>query len=244
LDAITRTKRKSTNVTLTQSHGAQASACDRRTENGELRTPSQARLHANRANAQLSTGPRTQQGKAASGQNSFKHGLYSKQLVIRGEDPAELDALKADLIAEHQPATVTEEILVNEMAEHYWRLKRFRHTEATLLNAEILVMSQIEAVQRFMNSAERGFHKALKTLCELQKARGFVSTKSLAPAADPKTDHRPRDTDHGPRTTDHGYRGFVPAKPAVAEAERRTENRERLALASFPQKQLLPPQRR
>ena len=47
----------------------------------------------------MSTGPRTAEGKAASSQNSFKHGLYSKQLVIQGEDPAELDALKADLIA-------------------------------------------------------------------------------------------------------------------------------------------------
>src|SRR5690349_13340048 len=49
---------------------------------------SEARLAANRANAQLSTGPATPAGKAASSQNSFKHGLYSKQIVIKGEDPA------------------------------------------------------------------------------------------------------------------------------------------------------------
>jgi hypothetical protein len=140
----------------------------------------------------------------------FRHGLCSEQLVIKGEDPAELDALKADFVSEHQPGNLTEEILVNEMAEHYWRLKRFRHAEASLMNAETLVMSQIEAVQRFMNTAERGFHKALKALRELQKARGFVPAKSLDMAAEPKTDH-------GPQTTNHGYAGFVPSKCVQAE---------------------------
>jgi hypothetical protein len=38
------------------------------------------------------------------------------------ENPAELDALKADLHAEHQPTNTTEDILVNEMAEQYWRI--------------------------------------------------------------------------------------------------------------------------
>ncbi|MDQ2947082.1 MAG: hypothetical protein M3Y27_14260 [Acidobacteriota bacterium] len=51
---------------------------------------------------QLSTRPRTAEGKAASSQNSSKRGLYSRHLVIRNEDPAELDALKADLRSEHQ----------------------------------------------------------------------------------------------------------------------------------------------
>jgi hypothetical protein len=138
---------------------------------------SEARLAANRANAQLSTGPTTPEGRAASSQNSFKHGLYSKQLIIRGEDPAELDALKADLRAEHQPANLTEEMLVNEMAEHYWRIKRARRIEANLFAGEDLVIAHMNAVQRLMSSAERGFHKALKTLRELQKQRGFVPQK-------------------------------------------------------------------
>ena len=70
---------------------------------------------ANRRNAQHSTGPRTPEGKAASSQNHFKHGLYSKQLIIAGENSADLDALKADLIAEHKPATTTEALLSNPL---------------------------------------------------------------------------------------------------------------------------------
>src|SRR5579885_817272 len=135
---------------------------------------SEAKLAANRANAEKSTGPKSEEGKSRSSRNSFKHGLYSKQLVLPGEDPAALDALKADLRAEHQPANETEEILVNELAEQYWRLRRARRLEAELLSSDDIVLSRLAAVQRMMSSAERGFHKALSTLRQLQKDRGFV----------------------------------------------------------------------
>src|SRR5579884_633183 len=135
---------------------------------------SEAKLAANRANAEKSTGPKSEEGKSRSSRNSFKHGLYSKQLVLPGEEPAALDALKADLRAEHQPANETEEILVNELAEQYWRLRRARRLEADLLSSDDIVLSRLAAVQRMMSSAERGFHKALSTLRQLQKDRGFV----------------------------------------------------------------------
>ena len=38
---------------------------------------SQAQIAANRANAQLSTGPRTEEGKAASSRNAYRHGLFA-----------------------------------------------------------------------------------------------------------------------------------------------------------------------
>jgi hypothetical protein len=142
---------------------------------GSLPKPrvSEAKLEANRANAKLSSGPKTSAGKAASSANSLKHGLYSSKLVLPGEDPTELDALRADLLAEHQPATETEKLLVLEMADNYWRLRRARQVEVHVIN-EGAAINQLMAVQRMMNSAERGFYKALKSLKELQKARGFV----------------------------------------------------------------------
>ena len=145
------------------------------------------RTEINRANAQRSTGPRTESGKLASSRNSFKHGLYSKQLVLPGEDPAELDALRDDLRREHQPATPTEEILVNELAEHYWRLRRMRKFEARAMGAGTIEelhkgLATLPIIQRTMASAERGFHKALKTLTDLQRQRGFVPQKAEPPA--------------------------------------------------------------
>ena len=137
------------------------------------------RAEVNRQNALHSTGPRTPEGKLASSRNAFQHGLYSKQLVLPGEDPAELDALRQDLRREHQPANTTEEILVNELAEHYWRLRRMRKFEARIMGTGTLEelergLRLLPIIQRTMASAERGFHKALAALRQLQKQRGFV----------------------------------------------------------------------
>jgi hypothetical protein len=160
-------------------------AHDLPTEPAELCT----RAEINRANAQLSTGPRSPEGKANSSQNSFKHGLYSTQLVLPGENPAELDALRADLRAEHQPFNETEAILVNEMAEQFWRLRRTRSLEIEALSSHEKLESWfatgfLALIQRTMASAERGFHKALTSLRQLQKVRGFVPLKSAEPVAE------------------------------------------------------------
>jgi hypothetical protein len=162
------------------------------------------RAEVNRQNALHSTGPRTPEGKLASSRNSFQHGLYARQLVLPGEDPAELDALRQDLRRDHQPANTTEQILVNELAEHYWRLRRMRKLEARIMGTGTLDdlergLRLLSIVQRTMASAERGFHKALAALRQLQKQRGFVPqtleipTQSVSqkplPAAHPEQTH-------------------------------------------------------
>ena len=125
-----------------------------------------------------STGPRTPEGKQRSSQNSFKHGLYSKALVLPHECAADFDDLRANLRAEHQPASTTEEILVDELAQHFWRLRRFRSLEASLWQPENLARgineNLIALTQRSAASAERGFHKSLAALRQLQKDRKFV----------------------------------------------------------------------
>ena len=50
-------------------------------------------LEANRRNAQLSTGPRTEQGKAIARMNALKHGVDSQYEVISGESPECLEIL-------------------------------------------------------------------------------------------------------------------------------------------------------
>jgi hypothetical protein len=65
------------------------------------------------------------------------------------------------------------------MAEHYWRIKRARLFESKILNTN-LDFPALNAAHRLMSSAERGFHKALKTLREMQKQRGFVPQRKTA----------------------------------------------------------------
>ena len=56
------------------------------------------------------TGPRTPEGKAVSSANFLKHGLACGRLIIPGEDRDDFEALLNDLVAEHAPATPTEEM--------------------------------------------------------------------------------------------------------------------------------------
>ena len=160
-----------------------------------LTTYEECRAHINRFNAQRSTGPKTPEGKAHSSQNAFKHGLYSKQLIREGEDPAEFEQFRATLRSEHQPANTTEEILVDELVHHFWRLRRFREMEgrawqpdaaATAIDNGLLTL-----LARTVASAERGFFRALAALTKLQKLRGFVPQKTrpeqeAAPASEPE----------------------------------------------------------
>src|SRR5690349_10676445 len=57
---------------------------------------SAARQTANAANAQLSTGPRTPEGKAHSSANARKHGLIAADLLIGPEDREEFNTMLAD----------------------------------------------------------------------------------------------------------------------------------------------------
>ena len=51
---------------------------------------SERQAEANRQNAQKSTGPRTPAGKAVVTLNGIKHGLLSRESLIKGESEAEL----------------------------------------------------------------------------------------------------------------------------------------------------------
>src|SRR5437660_11422647 len=84
---------------------------------------SEKKIHANQKNAQLSTGPKSLQGKKNSSRNSIKHGLLVKDLVATGrgmEDQGEFDYLLAELRDHWQP----EDLIVQEIAASYWRTRR------------------------------------------------------------------------------------------------------------------------
>ena len=66
-----------------------------------------AQILANRANALRSSGPQTETGKERSSRNSYKHGLTSSKVVLPGEDAAEYDAFRAEILEQYQPANAT-----------------------------------------------------------------------------------------------------------------------------------------
>jgi hypothetical protein len=93
---------------------------------------SPAQLDANRANAQLSTGPTTAAGQQTVSKNSLKHGLAGS---IHAALPGEEEALERHCDGYRQayaPVGNPEEQLVRNIAENYWRLKRAHAMENAL----------------------------------------------------------------------------------------------------------------
>ena len=77
----------------------------------------QAQILANQANSQLSTGPKTEAGKAISSKNNLRHGLTGPFVVLAWEDQEEFRTLQNELLAEHQPTKLTEKMLVEDLAQ-------------------------------------------------------------------------------------------------------------------------------
>jgi hypothetical protein len=70
---------------------------------------SRKKLGANRANAKLSTGPKSDAGRARARMNALKHRFSSQEIVLEGEDAGQFDALRAQLEAEFIPAPLYNE---------------------------------------------------------------------------------------------------------------------------------------
>jgi hypothetical protein len=157
------------------------------------------RTEINRLNAQRSTGPRTTPGKLASSRNSLKHGLASAQLIIPGENCSDFDALLSDLLAEHQPANKTEELLVHQIAQSWWLTRRSLRFQNECFTPDGVDEKRLSLFLRYQTTHERAFHKALNALMRLKKdrGRGFVSQTRLEAAP---------------------HVGFVPQNPAAEQA--------------------------
>jgi hypothetical protein len=84
-----------------------------------------AQIAANQTNCQLSTGPKTDEGKAASCLNNFKTGLTGSSFsVLPWENEEEYDTLHAALRASLEPRCPFEQLLVEKMAQHQWPAPR------------------------------------------------------------------------------------------------------------------------
>ena len=94
-------------------------------------------INANRKNALLSKGPKSDLGKLTSSKNSLKHGLTAKQLVI-GESFKEFEKYRDQMIDELKPEGILEEQVVFMIIDVGFRLRRIGGIEAGIYNQEIL----------------------------------------------------------------------------------------------------------
>ena len=85
---------------------------------------SPAKIEANRRNAEKSTGPKTEEGKAIVAQNAIKHGLLARVAVIKDEDPAEFEGYRRRMLQSLGPEGEVQLSLAERIVNLSWRLKR------------------------------------------------------------------------------------------------------------------------
>jgi hypothetical protein len=95
-------------------------------------TISRRKLAANRRNARKSTGPRTPDGKRIASINARGHGLFSRNLILPGENREEFIHLWNSIQNTLQAKNLLELSLVSRFVQAQWKLLRVQSADAAL----------------------------------------------------------------------------------------------------------------
>ncbi len=149
---------------------------------------------ANLDNAQKG-GVKTPEGKAVSRLNPLKHGLLSKEVLLKGENKQSYTELAQSLNDSLKPVGAIEEILTDRVTANVWRLRRVLEVERATMEwrkvheirsmhfdekqdqidrnsvREMLINEDVEKLQRYETAIERSLYKALHELQRIQVAR-------------------------------------------------------------------------
>jgi len=125
-------------------------------------------IEANRRNA---AGPHqmTEAGKLSVRVNALRHGLTTRlHVVLPDEDLSFYNQILESLQAEYAPVNTQEEMLVNLISQHYWRLIRVRNMETGAFKLGVVNLSDrcgIDPIQA--DDVNRGGH--LSTVMDLNE---------------------------------------------------------------------------
>lgn len=151
-------------------------------------------IQANRANAQHSTGPRTEEGRSAVSQNALKHGIFSREILLEDESQSEFEELKKEFNNHFRPKGMLEKLLCERALAAAWRLSRVTKMESMLIDytvkksydnngiMEVLGgygADKLSLLSRYEISLEKILFRSISELRTLQADRtlniGFVS---------------------------------------------------------------------
>jgi hypothetical protein len=130
------------------------------------------RIDINRANAQHSTGPKTEAGKKQSSLNALRHGLTGQIVVMPTEDLQAYQQHLESFEEEYEPQGATESSLVQALADTSWRLNRVAALETNLLTSGITYTSPIA-------TADHQIQNALSIVASLEAQSKALSNLSM-----------------------------------------------------------------
>src|SRR5579863_349705 len=169
---------------------------------------SDKQLEANRSNALLSTGPKTEEGKKHSRINGLRHGITGQVSTMADEDRAAHDKLSNALMKDLAPEGAMEVQLAQRIATDSWRLNRISAIEDNLFALGLLnnggrlcpdhvqiddalttartftqESKQIQLLSLYEQRINRSLQKNLATLKSLQAARKAEREAAMKEAA-------------------------------------------------------------
>lgn len=211
----------------------------------------EARLEANRRNAALSTGPRTEEGKNRSKLNAMRHGLTAQVVVMPEEDLQRYQAFGQGFFTDWTPANTTETQLVQTLIDTQWRLNRARANEnsffalghfgtaanidpgdpeihAALTAARMLLdrSRDFDNLSKHEQRLTRIFQSTIKLLRELQVERKQRENGEMEQAADNFQLYEMKQIPYDPRED-----GFVLTNSVIANWLDRQERKKEAAQA-------------
>jgi hypothetical protein len=112
-------------------------------------------IEANRRNAQLSTGPVTEEGKRGSRRNAVRHGLTAETVIDALEDAEDYAAFEMAITADYDAQSAVERELVLRLASLLWRLRRATAIESGLFKIHARHLLQFRQGRRSHLNRER-----------------------------------------------------------------------------------------
>ena len=188
-----------------------------------------AQRAANRANAQHSTGPRTEAGKQRASLNAVRHGLTGQILLLPAGELDQYQAYTTRLIDSYEPVGPQEQDLAQTIADESWRLHHIRILENNMFACAVFEQSGT-IVEQALSPANpdlseavhsaiaqvRGFeekHRSFATL-SLYKQRTTSAIEKAKKELKQLKAERP-DPVPGPRPTAPGEERPIPIPPPV-----------------------------
>ncbi|HMJ62801.1 MAG TPA: hypothetical protein VK493_13605 [Bryobacteraceae bacterium] len=113
-------------------------------------------LTANRANAQLSTGPTSSEGKAKVSHNALKTGLTGRTILLSTDDVAAYQAQVDRIFRQFAPESDEEKRLTQSLADTLWRLERIPSLEAG-----IYAIGRRELAAQFADAEDEAVRRAM-----------------------------------------------------------------------------------
>lgn len=150
-------------------------------------------IEANRKNAQLSTGPKSQKGKALVSCNAIRHGVLTENVYVTDEMREDYARLKESFSSEFRPKNSIEYFLLDRIISCAWRLVLLTKVEAGMFEAgsswdspqvrqafEGCSSGFMAVISRYEKAIENSLYRALEKLKQAQIVEIPVEAKERA----------------------------------------------------------------